>query len=249
MNKINKMTQTNLLERFIRKIIKESFEGSYVIFMAGGPGSGKSSVIKALNLSADFEIINPDDEFEKELKAAGLSTSLGDVEDQYHQLRLDIERAKESGDDEILKKIEPKFEELRMILSKNATAFNKARKNASNRRDEISKTGKNIVIDGTGGNFLQIQKQNKILKSLGYKTAMIFIDITLEKSIERISRRAKSGGRKLSNFVIERSLTAVSKNKEKYEEIFADNFILIDTSDDESYQMSIQTAKTKLSKM
>lgn len=50
------------------------------VFLAGGPGSGKSFVIGKTALQAlGFRLINSDDAFEKGLKKAGLSTSPDDI--------------------------------------------------------------------------------------------------------------------------------------------------------------------------
>ena len=50
------------------------------VFLAGGPGSGKSFVIGKTALQAlGFRLINSDDAFEKGLKKAGLTTSPDDI--------------------------------------------------------------------------------------------------------------------------------------------------------------------------
>jgi predicted kinase len=50
------------------------------VFLAGGPGSGKSFVVKKTGLaSMGFVVINSDDAFERALKKAGLSTTPEDI--------------------------------------------------------------------------------------------------------------------------------------------------------------------------
>lgn len=50
------------------------------VFLAGGPGSGKSFVVGKTSLkSLGFRLINSDDVFEKGLKKAGLTTSPDDI--------------------------------------------------------------------------------------------------------------------------------------------------------------------------
>ena len=50
------------------------------VFLAGGPGSGKSFVVgKAALKALGFRLINSDDAFEKGLKKAGLTTSPDDI--------------------------------------------------------------------------------------------------------------------------------------------------------------------------
>ena len=50
----------NLLREYIR-ILLEQDEAPKVVFMAGGPGSGKSTVIRQLGLSDRLDVINPDE--------------------------------------------------------------------------------------------------------------------------------------------------------------------------------------------
>ena len=50
------------------------------VFLAGGPGSGKSFIVGKTSLKAlGFRLINSDDVFEKQLKSAGLTTSSDDI--------------------------------------------------------------------------------------------------------------------------------------------------------------------------
>lgn len=49
------------------------------IFLAGGPGSGKSFVVNKVTGGLGFKIVNSDDIYELELKKAGLSTTPEDI--------------------------------------------------------------------------------------------------------------------------------------------------------------------------
>ena len=58
------------------------------VFLAGGPGSGKSFIVGKTALPAlGFKVINSDDAFEKALKKAGLSMDPGDI---YSRLGQEI---------------------------------------------------------------------------------------------------------------------------------------------------------------
>ena len=81
------------------KTFKELQEGVYdpnifkAIFLAGGPGSGKSYVTKKITGGLGLKIVNSDPHFEKLIKGAGLSLNMPDAElDSREPLRL---RAKE----------------------------------------------------------------------------------------------------------------------------------------------------------
>ena len=84
------------------KTFKELQEGVYdpnifkAIFLAGGPGSGKSYVTKKITGGLGLKIINSDPHFEKLIKGASLSLNMPDDElDSREPLRL---RAKEVRD-------------------------------------------------------------------------------------------------------------------------------------------------------
>ena len=68
------------------KTLKQLQEGLYdpnifkAFFMAGGPGSGKSYVVKKSTGGTGLKIVNSDDAFEKMLKKAGLSLKMPDDE-------------------------------------------------------------------------------------------------------------------------------------------------------------------------
>ena len=68
------------------KTFTELQEGVYdpnilkAFFMAGGPGSGKSYVVKRTTGGLGMKIVNSDVQFEKKLKDAGLSTDLRELD-------------------------------------------------------------------------------------------------------------------------------------------------------------------------
>ena len=77
------------------KTFKELQEGVYdpnifkAIFLAGGPGSGKSYVIGKTTGGLGLKIVNSDPHFEKLIKAAGLSLNMPDAEfDSREPLRI-----------------------------------------------------------------------------------------------------------------------------------------------------------------
>ena len=68
------------------KTLNQLQEGLYdpnifkAYFLAGGPGSGKSYVVKKSTGGTGLKIVNSDDAFEKMLKQAGLSLKMPDDE-------------------------------------------------------------------------------------------------------------------------------------------------------------------------
>ena len=81
------------------KSFHELQEGVYdpnifkAFFLAGGPGSGKSYVVRRTTGGTGLKIVNSDDAFEKLLKDAGLSLKMPPEEEQERDVVRD--RAKQ----------------------------------------------------------------------------------------------------------------------------------------------------------
>jgi predicted ABC-type ATPase len=61
-----------------------------------------------------------------------------------------------------------------------------------------------LWVDGTSSSPQAVMKRNGVLKSLGYDTALIWIDTSLETSMERAKKRYEEGGREVPEaFIIE----------------------------------------------
>ncbi len=226
------------LRMYIRKILIESMQNPKVLFMAGGPGSGKSTALRRMGLIEQLEIINPDDLYEESLKAEGIPLDRNAIFAEYGPVRQAYLEAQESGDTQAMAELEPEYLRLKGILSRNMVLFNKARKDAKERKQRIQSERGNFVVDGTGGNYKEILKQVNQLQDSGYEVAMLFVDVPLEVSIERDAARSKRGGRTLGASTVERSWNSVAKNLEKYEELFGDNFFYFDARE-EAFDASV----------
>lgn len=182
------------------------------VFMAGGPGSGKSytageifggsSIKDAANQASTalgLRIINSDPAFEMYLKKAGVSPSdlSGLPDDEFKALTepADSPRGKASK----MKKSQQKV-------------------------TEIGRLG--MIIDGTGDDFGKIIKKKEAVEALGYDTMMVFVNTTLEMAQERNINR----DRKLPADLVESIWTSVQENLEKYQSLFS-NFQIIDNTE------------------
>jgi len=84
-----------------------------------------------------------------------------------------------------------------------------------------------LIMDGTGKDFDKIKKQKLALEGLGYDTAMIFVNTTLDVA----QKRNMSRERKIDPSIIEASWYEVQNNIGKFQSLFGiDNFIIIDNS-------------------
>ncbi len=227
-----------LLREYIRCLLREGADAPKVIFMAGGPGSGKSTVIRNLGLGDRLELINPDDQYEETMRAEGVPMDRSSLLDEYKPLRTEYLAAKEAGDTVTMAELEPEYLRLRGVLSRNMTLFNQARQAAKAKKEEHAAAGGEFLVDGTGGNYNEIATQVQKLESAGYDVAMIFIDVPMETSVERDRSRGESGGRHLGRKTVEKSWQAVSANRERYEDLFGDDFFYVD-NDGENFESGI----------
>lgn len=202
------------LRHIIRESSKELKEGVNdpgifkAIFLAGGPGSGKSFVAgeiagipKGFNFSVDgLKVVNSDPEFEYFLKKAGVDPkNLGSLSDKEFE-KLTV------GDD---------------------SPRGKAKKIKQSKENLYVQGRLGLLIDGTGDDYNKINKKHMELKKHGYDTYMVFINTTLEVAQERNATR----DRVLPEKMVKDIWTAVQKNLGKFQGLFRQNFIIVDNTE------------------
>jgi len=252
-----------LLMESWRKYMNEEQSSPKAIFMAGAPGSGKSTVIDRLGLDT-LEIINPDEFYEPSLEKAGLGKNIAKIKEDFLQARQDFKdllseilqivepedgwshailsdmyesaMAEANGDRTFIYNLETtreKYETERAKIVEQAKLFNQARDSAKEKQRSAAEEGQSFIVDGTGGRFGVIRNQKKELEGQGYDVGMIFVDIPLEDALARQQKRLEAGGRSLDPKAVEKSWNAVNKNLESYRELFGDNLFRIVATDDE----------------
>ncbi len=236
------------LRRHIRNIILESIgdvvSGKKMIFMAGAPGSGKSTVLRQLGIS-NFSVVNPDDWYEPFLIEAGISLDVGEFTQRYFDIVSAQKEAEEEGLDTTV--LQAKRAELKPTMQENMRLFSRARKLAAAEAARLSSEGVDFIIDGTGGNFRQISKLRTVYQDMGYDTAMIYVSIPLETSVDRNDQRGKQGKRRIHPSAVRRSHGSVTANEDAYKELFGINFFAIDNSGTfEEYQGNIESARPEI---
>ena len=189
------------------------------IFLAGGPGSGKSFVghellgipkggFSGINMSvapSGVKLINSDPEFEYFLKKVGIDPKdLASLSD----------------------------EEFKKATEGDESPRGKAQKLKDTKQMLYTKGRLGLLIDGTGDNYAKIKKKNTELKNMGYDTYMLFINTTLEVAQERNVQR----DRQLPEKLVKKIWTDVQKNMGKFQTLFGSNFRIIDNSKTRSAQ-------------
>ena len=90
-----------------------------------------------------------------------------------------------------------------------------------------------IFVDGTSANPSAAMRRAGIAESLGYDTAMIWVDVTYETALARIEKRE----RKVNPDFVKHVYDSIEGNKELYRGRFGSNFIEVDNNSDNFDQM------------
>ena len=163
------------------------------VFLAGGPGSGKSFIVGKTALAPlGYRVVNSDDAFENAMKKAGMEMTSDNIFSVQGQ-------------------------ELR----------GKAVKLTGTKQAIYLKGRLGIVIDGTGKDAEKILKQKKKLESMGYETAMIFVNTNIGTAVDNDAKRDRTVGKD----AVTAMWSAVQDNIGRFQTMFGkENFYVVDNS-------------------
>jgi len=182
------------------------------IFLAGGPGSGKSKVSREIfgiqgvtSFSASgLKSVNSDTAFEAQLKKNGI-------------------------DPKDLAKIEKEQPELWDKITKDPKGVRELAKQTTQKIKAFYEEGRlGMIIDGTGDDVAKIQKQKQRAEALGYDTFMVFVNTSLEVAKHRNSMR----DRVLPENLLIPIWKDCQNNLGKFQTMFSGNFRIVDNSKD-----------------
>ena len=205
----------NIKETILEQMIIEGVDDPGIlkcIFMAGGPGSGKSFTA--------MEIFGID----KKLKSSFSSTGLKSVNsDSAFEAAL-----KKNGiDPKDLARIEKEEPELWDKITSTPGGIRDRAKQLTKKQKQFYEAGRlGMIIDGTGHVYSKIQKNKKYAESLGYDTYMVFVNTSLKVAKERNLKR----DRVLPDDLLEKSWQDVQNNLGKFQSLFGGNFRIVDNT-------------------
>ena len=181
------------------------------IFLAGGPGSGKTFVAQKL-----FGI--PD----------GLTTSATGLRLVNSDTEFEMLLNKYFGTIEIDKFPPDVFKRMISKTDDNGANMRPFAKDLNKQKLKLYKKGKlGIIIDGTAHDVGKVKKDKKELEKLGYDTYMVFVNTNLEATLKRNDARERT----VPVNIVKKRWKTVQDNLAKFKAIFKGNLQVVDNSD------------------
>ena len=181
------------------------------IFLAGGPGSGKSRVARDLFgissvtsfSSSGLKTVNSDIAFEKKLKDSGINAK-------------DLDKIAQSD-----------AELWDMIQGKSHNSIRSQAKTLTNHQRDFYEAGRlGMIIDGTGNDTSKIKSQKERAEKMGYDCFMVFVNTSLEVAQYRNSIR----DRIVPNDVLIPIWKDCQNNLGKFQTMFSGKFRIVDNT-------------------
>ena len=197
------------------------------VFMAGGPGSGKSFTA--------MEIFGID----KKLKSSFSATGLKNVNsDSAFEAGL----KKHGIDPKDLAKIEKENAELWDKITKTPGGIRDRAKQLTQKQKAFYEAGRlGMIIDGTGHRYNKIAKLKKHAEGLGYDCYMVFVNTSLKVAQERNKQRERI----LPEDLLAQSWQDVQDNLGKFQNLFGGNFRIVDNTVYKPIAREVQKAVNK----
>ena len=238
----------SLKESIILQMISEGVDDPGIlkcVFMAGGPGSGKSFTameifgidkkLKSSFSATGLKNVNSDSAFETLLKKNGIDPKdLARIEKEDAELWNKITG---SGSKAGFGKIKVARSSLVPKMSLRDRA-----KQLTQKQKAFYEAGRlGMIIDGTGHRYEKIAKLKKHAESLGYDCYMVFVNTSLKVAKERNKNRE----RVLPDDLLAKSWQDVQDNLGKFQNLFGRNFRIVDNTVYKPIAGTVQKAVNK----
>ena len=111
------------------------------------------------------------------------------------------------------------------IMSAQGQAIRSSAKVLTDRQKEMWLKGRlGIIVDGTGKDLKDVKEEVKAMQKMGYDVGMVFVNTSLETSIERDKNRERTLGSKYITDIWK----AVQKNRDEFKRMFGAQFVEIE---------------------
>ena len=205
----------SIKESILEQLILEGVDDPGVlkcVFMAGGPGSGKSYIAKEIfgvsnktlsSVSAGgLKLVNSDSAFESQLKKNGINPK-------------------------DLAKIEKEDPALWKAITEDPNGIRNVAKAITNQQQSFYEAGRlGMIIDGTGDEVSKIKKKKDHAESLGYDCYMVFVNTSLEVALSRNAERDRT----LPDDLVRQIWKDCQNNLGAFQGMFGGNFIIVDNT-------------------
>ena len=238
----------SIKESVILQMISEGVDDPGIlkcVFMAGGPGSGKSFTameifgidkkLKSSFSATGLKNVNSDSAFETLLKKNGIDPKdLARIEKEDAELWNKITG---SGSKAGFGKIKVARSSLVPKISLRDRA-----KQLTQKQKAFYEAGRlGMIIDGTGHRYEKIAKLKKHAESLGYDCYMVFVNTSLNVAQERNKNRE----RVLPDDLLSKSWQDVQNNLGKFQNLFGSHFRIVDNTVYKPITREVQKAVNK----
>ena len=213
-----KLSEMQAYKKWLKKTLRVELVEGYkdpgifkAVFLAGGPGSGKTYIAKGLfgipdrvNVSqTGMKMVNSDKELKYLLNKFGFGTDLDSLPDEVF--------ANLTGD------------------GPQSSGLRKFAKDLTAERRRLYQNGRlGMIVDGTGDDFQKISREKAELEKIGYQTYMIFVNTTLEVALQRNELR----DRVLPQSIVSQSHKEVNRNIGAFQGLFGSgNFMIVDNNE------------------
>ena len=220
----------SLKESIILQMISEGVDDPGIlkcVFMAGGPGSGKSFTA--------MEIFGIDKKLKSSFSATGLKTVNSDS-------AFEAGLKKNGIDPKDLARIEKEDAELWDKITKVPGGIRDKAKQITAKQKKFYEAGRlGMIIDGTGHRYNKIAKLKKHAEGLGYDCYMVFVNTSLKVAQERNKQRERI----LPDDLLAKSWQDVQDNLGKFQNLFGRNFRIVDNTVYKPIAGTVQKAVNK----
>ena len=213
-----KLSEMQAYKKWLKKTLRVELVEGYkdpgifkAVFLAGGPGSGKTYIAKGLfgipdrvNVSqTGMKMVNSDKELKYLLNKFGFGTDLDSLPDEVF--------ANLTGD------------------GPQSSGLRKFAKDLTAERRRLYQNGRlGMIVDGTGDDYQKIAREKAELEEIGYQTYMIFVNTTLEVALQRNELR----DRVLPQSIVSDSHKEVNRNIGAFQGLFgSSNFMIVDNNE------------------
>ena len=230
-----KLSEMEAYKKWLKKTLRVELVEGYkdpgifkAVFLAGGPGSGKTYIAKGLfgipervNVSqSGIKMVNSDKELKYLLNKYGFGTDLDSLPDEVFKNL--------TGD------------------GPQASGLRKFAKDLTAERRRLYQNGRlGMIIDGTGDDYQKIAREKAELEEIGYQTYMIFVNTTLEVALERNENR----DRVLPASIVQASHREVNQNIGAFQGLFgSSNFMIVDNNEHKTEEQAKKRFKMLVKK-